>query len=101
MTQDKNHLSISPQDLLNCSDTLESLSEDMRRNLSDMTECIKELTEIWRDKNGVDFVRRYTDEVEPQLRNYYGLVEKHSGFVSGAANAYRAYINDTSASING
>ena len=65
-----------------------------------MTECIKELTEIWKDRNGVDFVKRYTEEVEPQLSKYFGLVEKHSGFISGAAKAYKEFVNETAASIN-
>ena len=94
------HLRIRPSDLFDVSNTLDSLADDMRKNLNDMTECVKELTQIWKDKNGVDFVNRYTNEVEPQLSNYFRLVEKHSGFISGAAKAYREFANETARSIN-
>ena len=98
--ENNSRLNITPGDLMSTSNTLSSLSDDMKRNLDEMTGCIKELTEIWRDKNGTDFVRRYTDEVEPQLSKYYNKVRRHSEFISGAANAYRGFINETSASIN-
>lgn len=100
MDGNSGHLRIEPSDLLNVAEKLDSLSDDMRKNLNDMTECINEIKQIWKDENGVDFVDKYTNKVEPELSKYYRVVEKHSGFISGAAKSYREVFSVISQSIN-
>ena len=95
------NVSIAPEDLIKVAEKLYSIKNSMKKNFDGMSECIETVKEIWRDSNGIKFVSVYEKDVKDQLSSYYEEVERHSGYVLGAANAYRDFINETRASVGG